>query len=249
MGRALEPLGLSSAHVLAPEGEPTAFGRLLHRYVQHRAITLNTHVEPRLMSLERSRETYEMVRTSFTPNWPVPFNKQKGEKKGQAYFTGIVNNLVEANIGQMECDYNPRRLTTFTSGRKPLRTFARQVDGAFPGVVNPIALWGLKEYYHTTSFGSRVAGGVYETLLDGLEIEELREHEQIGVKHYLMVDGYLTWWGMGRSFLCRIVDMLHMGYVDEVLFGYEVVEELPRVVQEWVAIARSQELAQRAEDG
>jgi hypothetical protein len=31
--------------------------------------------------------------------------------------------------------------------------------------------------------------------------------------------------------------MLHMGYVDEVLFGREVVEELPRIVKEWVAAA------------
>jgi len=42
-----------------------------------------------------------------------------------------------------------------------------------------------------------------------------------------MVDAYDTWWNMGRSYLCRIVDMLHMGYVDEVLFGSEVLERLP----------------------
>jgi hypothetical protein len=28
--------------------------------------------------------------------------------------------------------------------------------------------------------------------------------------------------------------MLHMGYLDEVLFGYEVVERLPEIVGEWV---------------
>lgn len=43
---------------------------------------------------------------------------------------------------------------------------------------------------------------------------------------------------MGRSYLCRIIDMLHMGYVDEVLFGYEVVERLPEIVKEWVEIAQ-----------
>jgi len=30
-------------------------------------------------------------------------------------------------------------------------------------------------YYYTTTFGSRVEDGVYETLLDGMELEELRE--------------------------------------------------------------------------
>jgi hypothetical protein len=72
-----------------------------------------------------------------------------------------------------------------------------------------------------------------------MELEELREHEGISIKHYLIVDAHYTWWGCGRSYLCRIVDMLHMGYVDEVLFGREIMNELPRIVKEWVAIAKS----------
>jgi hypothetical protein len=112
------------------------------------------------------------------------------------------------------------------------------VDGAFPSTVNPVAVWEIKEYYYTTTFGSRIADGVYESLLDGMELEELREHEHIHVKHYLMVDAYDTWWNMGRSYLCRIVDILHMGYVDEALFGSEVIESLPATVREWVALAR-----------
>lgn len=39
----------------------------------------------------------------------------------------------------------------------------------------------------------------------------------------------------GRSYLCRIIDMMHMGYVDEVLFGKEVVERLPKIVKGWIA--------------
>jgi hypothetical protein len=120
-----------------------------------------------------------------------------------------------------------------------LRTLARRVDGAFPKTVNPVAVWEIKEYYHTTTFGSRVADGVYETLLDGMELEELREHEAVEVKHYLIVDAHYTWWDCGRSYLCRIIDMLHMGYVDEVLFGREVVERLPGLVKEWVAAVAS----------
>lgn len=63
----------------------------------------------------------------------------------------------------------------------------------------------------------RVADGVYEILLDGMELEELLERENINVKHYLMVDAHYTWWVCGKAYLCRIVDMLHMGYRDEVL--------------------------------
>jgi hypothetical protein len=30
------------------------------------------------------------------------------------------------------------------------------------------------------------------------------------------------------------MDMLHMGYLDEALFGYEVIERLPLIAREWV---------------
>ncbi len=140
-------------------------------------------------------------------------------------------------------------LTTITVQDVPLRTLARRVDGAFPSAVNPVAVWEIKEYYYTTTFGSRVADGVYETLLDGMELEELREHEKIDVKHYLMVDAHYTWWDCGKSYLCRIIDMLHMGYVDEVLFGREVVAEMPRIVKEWVALAKASQRGCRSRRG
>jgi len=73
--------------------------------------------------------------------------------------------------------------------------------------------------------------------LDGLELEELSEHEGIHVEHLLIVDSHYTWWRSGRSYLCRLVDMLNTGYVDEILFGYEVVERLPAIVKSWVEIA------------
>ena len=111
--------------------------------------------------------------------------------------------------------------------------------------VNPIAVWEIKEYYYTTTFGSRVPDGVYESLLDGMELEEIRETEQIDIKHYLMVDAHYTWWDCGRSYLCRIFDMMHMGYVDEVLFGREVAERLPSLVKQWVKTAKARDRTKR----
>lgn len=70
-----------------------------------------------------------------------------------------------------------------------------------------------------------------------MELEEARRNTNLHVRHYLMIDGKYTWWNCGRSYLCRLIDMLHMGYVDEVLFGYEVIERLPDLVQEWRAAA------------
>ena len=72
-------------------------------------------------------------------------NKQKAEKKNYAFLTGIVNMLIEANVGSAPCDYDPRSLTTITHNAMPLRTLARRVDGAFPSVINPIAIWEIKE--------------------------------------------------------------------------------------------------------
>lgn len=93
----------------------------------------------------------------------------------------------------------------------------------------------FKEYYYTTTFGSRVADGVYETLLDGMELEELETIAQRKVHHLLVVDDHFTWWQSGRSYLCRIIDMLHMGFVDEVIFGREVLTRLPELAREWKA--------------
>ena len=238
MKAALRGLGLNYLHIVDRDGQPTDFGSMLFRYFEHRARMLNTFVEPRLMDVARAKQEFERLRSELSPRYPIPMNKQKREKRAPAYFTAIINMLIEANARGLPCDYDPRELTTLTRDGIPLRTLARRVDGAFTSTVNPIAVWEIKEYYYTTTFGSRVADGVYETLLDGLELEELREHEEVDVKHYLMVDAYGTWWDMGRSYLCRIVDMLHMGYIDEVLFGYEVVERMPALVAEWVELAR-----------
>jgi len=87
---------------------------------------------------------------------------------------------------------------------------------------------------YTTTFGSRVADGVYETLLDGLELEELRKEEGINVLHYLFVDDRFTWWNCGKSYLCRLVDILNMGYIDELIVGREVVERVPDLVKTWM---------------
>ncbi len=76
-----------------------------------------------------------------------------------------------------------------------------------------------------------------------MELEELDaalrelaslEDRPIHIQHLLMVDAHYTWWVKGRSYLCRIIDMLHMGYVDEVLFGKEVASRLPDIAKNWV---------------
>jgi len=233
MRRALTELELNPDAVGTPK-KPTKLGGMLNDYFQLRSDLIHGEVEPNLMEAAEAKKMFERLRKKLEPTCPLPMNKQKGKKKAPAYLTGMVNMLISDNAEGMGCDYDPHELTTVTRDGAPLRTLARRVDGAFPSAVNPVAVWEIKEYYYTTTFGSRVADGVYESLLDGLELEELREEEGIDVKHYLMIDARYTWWDCGRSYLCRIVDMLHMGYVDEVLVGKEVAARLPALVADWV---------------
>lgn len=234
---AFDSIGLEGRHIVDLTGIPKKLGRDLQDYFAYRAEVLNTYVEPRLMDAKRAETLFRKLKSQLRPTCPLPMNKQKGEKRAEAYLTGIVNMLIERDAAGFSCDYDPRALTTFTKNNAPLRTLARRIDGAFPSTINPIAVWEIKEYYYTTTFGSRIADGVYETLVDGIELEELREHENVNVKHYLITDAHYTWWDCGKSYLCRFVDMLHMGYVDQVLFGHEVIEQLPAIVKEWVAEA------------
>lgn len=245
MATAFDELGLDASK-LAQNGKPTELAVELVAYFAFRAKILVDYVRPRLMDAAEAKKLFDDTKAKLSPKCPVPMNKQKGEKKAEAFLTGIVNMVVESNIGDLPCDYDPRELTTITRDGLPLRTLARRVDGAFPSPINPIAVWEVKEYYYTTTFGSRVADGVYETLLDGLELEELRENEDIDVKHYLMIDAQYTWWVCGKSYLCRMIDMIHMGYVDEVLFGREVVERLPSIASEWAMLAKEQGKADNA---
>ncbi len=236
MRRGFRKLGLDPDRIADAEGHATPLGADLRAYFAYRAESLEQHVRRKLMTADQARALFETTRKNLRPTCPLPMNKQKGNKRAHAFLTGLVNMLVEHHSGPADCDYDPQKLTTVTRDGTPLRTLSRRVDGAFPQSTNPVAIWEVKEYYYTTTFGSRVADGVYESLLDGMELEELRASKGIDIRHYLMVDAYDTWWKKGKAYLCRIVDMLNMGYVDEVLFGREVVDELPRLVREWMRL-------------
>lgn len=232
-------LGLNASHIADDKANLTAFGKRLFQYFEFRADVLNNAVQKQLMNKSTAEKEFKRIKRQWQKICPLPMNKQKGDKKNHAFLTGMVNMLIEANIGDTPCDYDPRSLTTITHDSMPLRTLSRRVDGAFPSTVDPIAIWEIKEYYYTTTFGSRVADGVYETLLDGMELEELEDIAHRKVQHILFIDDHYTWWECGRSYLCRMIDMLHMGYVDEVIFGREIFSRLPDLSTEWKTIYNS----------
>ncbi len=228
-------LKLGKDHLVDPAGKPTSLAAKLIEYFDYRAKILNEQVEPRLMNKSQAKQEFARMKKALHPRCPIPMNKQKGAKRTPAYLTGMVNMTIEANQGGCGVDYDPRSLAVITKNGAPLRTLCRRIDGCFPSVIDPIAVWEIKEYYNTTTFGSRVADAIYETITDGMELKELREEEGVHIKHYLIVDDHYTWWECGRSYLCRIIDILNMGLLDEALFGREIFERLPQIVKEWVA--------------
>jgi hypothetical protein len=229
----MKRIGLNADHLVGENSHPTPFSERLIAYFDCRAHVLNEFVKIKLMDVNRAKALFEDYYTRFSPRVELPENKQKGDKKAPAYLTGLVNMLIEEHLGRLPCDYSPKSLTIFTENHTPLRTLSRRMDSCFPNCIDPIAIWEIKEYYYTTTFGSRIADGVYETLLDGMELEELAGFNQTKIEHILIVDAYSTWWEQGKSYLCRLIDLLHMGYVDELLSGYEVIKRLPEIVQSW----------------
>ena len=224
---------LNYSKIINQDDSFTEFGQLIIDYMIFRGDLLTNTIQPNLMNKDSAKETFYNLKNQLNPQIPLPFKKQKDKKKDYSYLTGLVNILINENKGNSNCDFDPKELTAFTENGFPIRTLSRRVDGAFPSVINPIAIWEIKEYYYTTTFGSRVADGVYETQLDGWELWEARENVGKDALHYLMVDDHFTWWVKGRSYLCRLIDSMHMGLVDEVIFGKEVLTRIPELVKEW----------------
>jgi len=202
-------------------------------YMNWRAEALS-HIREALMDRDEAEKVFIKLKNKYQPTCYVPMNKQTNDKAHPNFFTGIINILTEANLGGRVCNYNPEKLITFTNETGKLRfTLSRRMDGAYPTLKNPQAFWEIKEYYGTTTFGSRVADGVYETQLDGYETLKVCELTGKKVEHYLFVDDRFTWWEKGKSYLCRLVDLMHMDLATEILFGKEVLTRWPEIVQTW----------------
>lgn len=215
--------------------------QMLTSYFDKRATLLNDYVRTLLMDAETVKASFEELlplyqNEHFLCN--LPMNKQSGKMKRINYFTAIINILAEQTIRQSSA-YNgtlgfnddPRGLAyVLDSNGQLIGASSRRFDGAYPDIVNPKIVWEIKEYYYTTTFGSRVADGVYETQLDGYEFRDIMNKYGIRVTHVFFTDAYKTWWIDGKSYLCRIIDFLNSGLVDEVIIGKEVFSRWPELL-------------------
>jgi hypothetical protein len=235
--RALRKTGIPAEDLYAQDA-PTPLGDQVVAYLNYRADLLQNTVRPSLMDGDEAQALYESIVAGRAVNCPMPMNKQKGAMRHPNYLTCIVNALTEQTLGGYHFDGDPRTLSLILSGGRPVTVMSRRLDGAYPSTTNATAVWEIKEYYDNTSFGSMIADGVYETLLDGYELQALRHEHGVQVEHYLVIDGYATWWNKGISYLCRLVDAVHMQLVDEVIVGREVLVRWPQIVRSWMPVTR-----------
>ena len=213
---------------------------LASAYTVYRASVLNEQVEPALLDRASAKQLFLQAKRRAKPKHRIPMNRQKGDKRHEAYLAALVGILAEEVLGATNLVNDANCLAILTEQGVLQGIFSRRFDGAVPNTVDPVAIWEVKEYYGTTTFGSRVADGVYETLLDGFEIQQFEREYGRQVAHFLFVDDRFTWWEKGKSYLCRLIDMLHTGHVDEIFFGKQVITEWPQTL----AVLRTS-LAQR----
>lgn len=216
--------------------------RAVVEYAAARADYLNNTVKTNLMNIDTARSEYESLHAIWEADkylCKIPMNKQSGKKKHELYLSAIVNILTEKTVREngkfsgVKCfaDDPNKYLCVVDQDNYIACAASRRMDGAYPDLASPKLVWEIKEYYGTTSFGSRVADGVYESQLDGYELEKIEDLTGRRIYHALIVDDYFTWWEKGRSYLCRLIDILNEGLVDEVLFGKEVLTRWPEIVK------------------
>lgn len=212
------------------------------QYSKMRADLLNEFAESMLMDAETASKEFrnwEMLHRAGNYYCKLPLNKQKGAMKQVAFFTAIINIIAEKTIREttgdsssLGFDDDPRGLAyIWDDNRRIIGASSRRFDGAYPSIESPKLVWEIKEYYYATTFGSRVADGVYETQLDGFEFKELYDRTGKKVYHVLFIDAYRTWWIQGKSYLCRLVDAMNSGVVDEVIVGKEVLTRWPELLR------------------
>lgn len=170
-------------------------------YSEMRAELLNNFAEPSLMNAETACAEFENLLPTYEREHlhsALPMNKQKGAMRQVNYFTAIINILTEltvreitGNCAEIGFDCDPRGLTfIWDENNNIIGASSRRFDGAFPSINSPLIVWEIKEYYYATTFGSRVADGVYETQLDGFEFKELYDRTGRKVFHVLFRSVY-----------------------------------------------------------
>ena len=144
----------------------------------------------------------------------------------------------ECRNADVQVNTNPQSRAAIISDQH-IWVSPRRLDGAIPDLLNPVAIWEIKEYWGKTGGGSKMSDAIYELHLVGLELRMFEDEFNIHVNHYAIMDGREQW-NSRKSDVRRAVDLLYSGLLDELVVGSEVLTEWPRIVQECCALVKSQ---------
>jgi len=88
--------------------------KLVSDYLKYRAETLTTKVEPVLMNRDEARAFFEEIKERVKPIHPIPMNRQKGEKRHEAYLAAMVGMLAEEAVGAENLVNDSQKLAILT---------------------------------------------------------------------------------------------------------------------------------------
>jgi hypothetical protein len=124
---------------------------------------------------------------------------------------------------------NPQRRCVWVA-KEELHVTARNLDGAIPGLVDPFLVWEIKEYWGTTSGGSKMSDAVYECALVGRELRDFEKRTKLHVEHAVLLDGKAQWTSR-KSDLLRFYDLYFQGLIDYLIVGREIETEWQPIVR------------------
>lgn len=225
----VEETGINAKPILGGFSEQTTdLGNDVLDYLNYRSEQVEVALD-RIRTRDQAVDEFEEFSEGFQMD-TEQLNKQGSSQS--LIFANSVNLVLEKETG-VDFNPNPRTLPTVLDDKNSLQmTLPKWPDGAFPTARDPRAIWEVKEFYSSTTFGSRIADAIYEIMLFNEELDTLRNETGMEVELYLMTDGYEAWQS-GVSYICRIIDILNMGYIDAAIFGEEVFTQWPDIVDEW----------------
>jgi hypothetical protein len=183
---------------------------------------------------DEAKEDYAKISDQALQSYGV---QVAGYHKSSKVLVNTVDEIVYRERAEFEVDVNtnPQSRAALISNEH-IWVSPRRLDGAIPGLLNPIALWEIKEYWGVKSGGSKMSDAIYELQLVGTELRMFEDEFGIHVRHYAIMDGRRQW-DSRKSDIRRAVDLLYSGLLDELIVGREVITEWPRVVREACELA------------
>lgn len=203
-----------------PHSVPGDILELLKAYIEYREQALNE-----ALSLLRTEEEANSfcdrigIRVGVTATQSQDHHQST---KPMVAATSVLATRVAERYG-LPANTDPQ-LSCLWTDYNQLAVTARNLDGAVPGLENPVIIWEIKEYWGKTRGGSKMSDAVYECLLVGMELRLMEEQVGERIAHVCLLDGSEQW-GHRRSDLRRFIDILNQGFLDAVIVGQEVEHE------------------------